>query len=67
MAHHQRRYYAMGADAVPVVVTKVAPTVSSTATGVIHLALSPVKWGLHTAGGIVRWLGNTVDSISYKL
>lgn len=68
--HRRVRHYRMGADApaaaVPVVVTK-PPTVSGTAAGLVHLALSPVKWGLHTAGSLVRWVGNTVDSISYKL
>ena len=63
---HSRRnkHYHFGADAP---ITVAPPTVSGSAAGLVHLALSPVKWSLNTAGNLVCWLGNTVHSISNKL
>ncbi len=70
-----RRHYHFG-DAAPVVVSppmspaNPAPTAAPTVTGhianTVHLVTRPVKWGVHTAGSLLAWAGNTLNSFSNK-
>lgn len=63
-AAHKRHYF--GDDA-PAAITVAKPTVTGSVSGLVHLALSPVKWGLKTVGSVVCWAGDTVTTISNKL
>lgn len=60
-----RRYYS-GAAA-PVVVRKQPATVTGQAAGLINLAAKPVRWTFHTAGGLVNWVGRSLQTIGNKL
>lgn len=42
-------------------------TVTQHAQAVVSLAAKPVRWTFHTAGSLVKWTGNTLQSIADKL
>lgn len=43
------------------------PTLTGQAAGLINQAARPIRWGLFQAGGLVKWVGNTIQSIGSKL
>lgn len=63
------RYYGVGATpGNPVSANRqIVPTVTGQVGGLVNLAAKPVRWAFHTAGGLVKWVGSTLDTIGNKL
>jgi hypothetical protein len=62
-----RRYHYGAAPAAKPVVVRPATTVTGVAASAVNLAAKPVRWGLQTAGSLVKWLGGTLQNVSNKL